>query len=220
MCARQEDRLSTISGSFHKSGEAAKQYNILQKRAYLGVIFFLLPLMILMGLGMSPALDALRAGWVDIFFGRQSIRTLHFIIAWALVLFAAIHVFEVVVTGLWNNLRSMITGYIESNGRRIMSTIEDKTHPARSSLQRLLPEQDALVLGGCERLSRAPGSRSCSAWARKPHIGSKDTSCRERQWPRNSRRQTCRPSSAATGPRCRITRLTGAGRQRIYGLPA
>jgi len=95
----------------HPTGEASKHYNILQKSAYLAVIFFLLPLMILMGLGMSPALDALRPGWVDIFFGRQSVRTIHFVVAWALVLFVIIHVFEVIVTGLWNNLRSMITGY-------------------------------------------------------------------------------------------------------------
>jgi len=30
--------------------------------------------------------------------------------AWILVAFVLIHVFEVVVTGFWNNLRSMITG--------------------------------------------------------------------------------------------------------------
>ena len=95
----------------HPTGEAAKHYNVLQKCAYLVVIFFLLPLMILMGLGMSPAMDALYPGWVDIFFGRQSVRTIHFIVAWALVLFVIIHVFEVIVTGFWNNLRSMITGY-------------------------------------------------------------------------------------------------------------
>ena len=95
----------------HATGEAAKHYNVLQKFAYLAVIFFLLPLMILMGLGMSPALDALSPGWVDIFFGRQFIRTIHFVIAWALVLFVIVHVFEVIVTGFWNNLRSMITGY-------------------------------------------------------------------------------------------------------------
>jgi len=95
----------------HPRGEAAKDYNILQKCAYLGVIFLLFPLMVLMGLGMSPALNTLYPGWVDIFFGRQSIRTLHFILAWGLVLFVAIHVFEVIVSGFWNNLRSMITGY-------------------------------------------------------------------------------------------------------------
>ncbi len=95
----------------HATGEAAKHYNVLQKFAYLAVIFFLLPLMILMGLGMSPALDALHPGWVDIFFGRQFVRTIHFVVAWALVLFVIVHVFEVIVTGFWNNLRSMITGY-------------------------------------------------------------------------------------------------------------
>jgi thiosulfate reductase cytochrome b subunit len=94
----------------HSEGEEAKRYNILQKLAYLSVIFFLLPLGILMGLGMSPALDALFPGWVDLFFGRQSIRTLHFLFAWTLVLFVAIHVFEVIITGFWNNVRSMITG--------------------------------------------------------------------------------------------------------------
>jgi thiosulfate reductase cytochrome b subunit len=45
-----------------------------------------------------------------VFGGRQSARTIHFTIAWLLLLFTAIHVFEVIVTGLWNNLRSMITG--------------------------------------------------------------------------------------------------------------
>jgi thiosulfate reductase cytochrome b subunit len=95
----------------HPTGEAAKHYNVLQKSAYLAMIFFLLPLMILMGLGMSPALDALYPGWVDIFFGRQSVRTIHFVVALAVVLFVIIHVFEVIVSGFWNNLRSMITGY-------------------------------------------------------------------------------------------------------------
>jgi len=60
---------------------------------------------------MSPALDALSPGWVDIFFGRQFIRTIHFVVAWALVFFVIVHVFEIIITGFWNNLRSMITGY-------------------------------------------------------------------------------------------------------------
>lgn len=95
----------------HPKGEAARAYNVLQKLAYLSVIFVLLPLAIINGLGMSPSLNALFAGWVDIFGGRQSMRTLHFIMAWALVLFAIVHVFQVTVSGLWNNIRSMVTGY-------------------------------------------------------------------------------------------------------------
>lgn len=94
----------------HASGEAAKRYNVLQKLTYLLVIFGLLPFVILMGLAMSPRLDSLFAGWVDLFGGRQSARTLHFIAAWLLVLFVLIHVFEVITSGFWNHLRSMITG--------------------------------------------------------------------------------------------------------------
>jgi len=94
----------------HPTGEAAKRYNVLQKLAYLAVVFVLLPLAILMGLAMSSWLDALLSGGVDVFGGRQSARTLHFIVAWLIVAFALIHVFEVIVSGFWNHLRSMITG--------------------------------------------------------------------------------------------------------------
>ena len=94
----------------HPAGEAAKRYNVLQKITYLVVVFLLLPLVVLMGLAMSPSLDSAWPGWVDLVGGRQSARTLHFIAAWALVAFMLVHVFEVVISGVWNNLRSMITG--------------------------------------------------------------------------------------------------------------
>jgi thiosulfate reductase cytochrome b subunit len=94
----------------HPAGEEARRYNVLQKLAYLVVIFVLLPLVILMGLAMSPWLNSLFTGWVDIFGGRQAARTIHFVVAWLLVAFVLIHIFEVIITGLWNNLRSMITG--------------------------------------------------------------------------------------------------------------
>lgn len=94
----------------HPTGEAAKRYNVLQKLAYLAVIFVLLPLIVLMGLAMSPWLNAILPGWVDVVGGRQSARTIHFIVAWLLVGFVAIHVFEVLISGAWNHLRSMVTG--------------------------------------------------------------------------------------------------------------
>jgi thiosulfate reductase cytochrome b subunit len=94
----------------HPRGEAAKRYNVLQKLAYLLVVFVLFPLIVLLGWAMSPWLDTLIPGWVDLFGGRQSARTLHFIVAFALLGFAVIHIFEVIASGLWNNLRSMITG--------------------------------------------------------------------------------------------------------------
>jgi thiosulfate reductase cytochrome b subunit len=94
----------------HAEGEAATRYNVLQKLAYLVVIFVLLPGVVLMGLGMSPWFNGVWPGWVDLVGGRQSARTIHFVCAWLLVLFAAVHVFHVILGGLWNNLRSMITG--------------------------------------------------------------------------------------------------------------
>jgi thiosulfate reductase cytochrome b subunit len=94
----------------HASGAAARHYNVLQKLAYLFVIFGLLPFVILMGWALSPRLDTVIPGWVDVVGGRQSARTLHFIAAWTLVGFVLVHVFEVVVSGVVNNLRSMITG--------------------------------------------------------------------------------------------------------------
>src|SRR5215472_10346469 len=100
----------------HPTGEASKRYNVLQKLAYLAVIFILLPLVVLMGFAMSPWLDTLIPGWVDFFGGRQSARTIHFIVAWLLVAFVLIHVFEVIISGFWNHLRSMITGRYRVDG--------------------------------------------------------------------------------------------------------
>jgi thiosulfate reductase cytochrome b subunit len=99
----------------HPAGEAAKRYNVLQKLTYLLVIFVLLPLVILMGFAMSPWLDALLPGWVDLVGGRQAARTIHFIVAWLIVAFVLVHVFEVIVAGFWNELRSMITGRYRVN---------------------------------------------------------------------------------------------------------
>ena len=94
----------------HPKGEDAKHYNVLQKLAYLVVIFVLLPLIVLAGWAMSPWLNSVWPGWVDVFGGRQSARAVHFIVAWLLVGFVAIHVFEVLISGVWNQLRSMVTG--------------------------------------------------------------------------------------------------------------
>jgi thiosulfate reductase cytochrome b subunit len=94
----------------HAQGAEALRYNVLQKLSYLFVLFVLLPAMVLLGLAMSPRVDALWPGWVDLLGGRQGARTLHFLGALLIVLFVLVHLFEVVVTGPWNNLRSMISG--------------------------------------------------------------------------------------------------------------
>jgi thiosulfate reductase cytochrome b subunit len=91
-------------------GEEARHYNVLQKGAYLGVVLVLLPLMALTGLCMSPGFDAGAPWLVDLFGGRQSARTIHFLTAFALVGFVLLHLFMVVASGPWNNIRAMITG--------------------------------------------------------------------------------------------------------------
>jgi thiosulfate reductase cytochrome b subunit len=91
-------------------GDAARRYNVLQKLAYLVVIFVLLPLMVLTGLTMSPAVTAAFPFLFDMFGGRQSARTIHFILANLLVLFVLIHIVQVVIAGPLNEMRSMITG--------------------------------------------------------------------------------------------------------------
>jgi thiosulfate reductase cytochrome b subunit len=91
-------------------GEAARRYNALQKMSYLLVALVLLPLMVVTGLTMSPGIDAAFPWLPDLFGGRQSARTLHFLAAGSLVLFVAVHLVMVIVSGLWNNMRSMVTG--------------------------------------------------------------------------------------------------------------
>ncbi len=91
-------------------GDEAKRYNVLQKLSYLIVALVLLPLMLLTGLAMSPGMDAVAPILLDIFGGRQSARTIHFISASFIVIFVVVHIVMVLITGVWNNLRSMITG--------------------------------------------------------------------------------------------------------------
>jgi thiosulfate reductase cytochrome b subunit len=99
----------------HAKGEAARRYNVLQKLSYLVVIFVLLPGIALLGLAMSPRMDALWPGWVDLLGGRDAARTLHFLFAWLIVAFVLVHLFEVLVSGPLNQLRSMITGRFAVN---------------------------------------------------------------------------------------------------------
>lgn len=91
-------------------GDSARRYNSLQKLAYIVAAFILLPLMLATGLTMSPGIDAGFPFLLDIFGGRQSARAIHFISAWTIVLFVVVHIAMVLLSGFWNNLRSMITG--------------------------------------------------------------------------------------------------------------
>ena len=101
---RNHTRISAIRQS------AGKPYNVVQKLSYIGVIFILLPLMILTGLTMSPAMDANWPFLSDLFGGRQSARSVHFLTAFALMLFFMVHIVMVLLSGPLRQTIAMITG--------------------------------------------------------------------------------------------------------------
>ncbi|WP_287980293.1 cytochrome b/b6 domain-containing protein [Sphingomonas sp.] len=94
---------------FHDADDPAA-YNSLQKWSYILVLFVALPVMILTGLALSPGMDAAWPWLLDLFGGRQSARSVHFIAASLLGGFAVIHLVLVILAGAGNELRSMITG--------------------------------------------------------------------------------------------------------------
>lgn len=91
-------------------GEAARHYSVLQKLAYAGVLFLLLPGMIATGLAMSPGTDAWAPLLTQAVGGRQTARSLHFLFAFGLVLFFAVHMAMVVLAGPLKHLRAIVTG--------------------------------------------------------------------------------------------------------------
>ena len=99
-------------------GEAARRYNVLQQLAYLVVVFVLFPLMILTGLTMSPGIDSAVPQLLTLFGGRQTARLIHFVAASGLVIFVIVHLVMVLISGVWNNLRSMVTGWYDLGNPR------------------------------------------------------------------------------------------------------
>ena len=95
----------------HPTGEEAKRYNVLQKLVYATVLFIVAPLIVLTGLAMSPTIDTAFPWLLTIFGGRQAARTIHFVACFSFVGFIVIHVVQVILTGFFNNIRSMVTGW-------------------------------------------------------------------------------------------------------------
>ncbi|AZO23341.1 MULTISPECIES: cytochrome b/b6 domain-containing protein [unclassified Mesorhizobium] len=92
-----------------------REYNTLQKMAYGGVLFVLLPLMIITGLAMSPSMNSVLPWLNEILGGRQTARTIHFTVMVLLVLFFIIHMLMILAAGPINELRSIITGWYRTD---------------------------------------------------------------------------------------------------------
>lgn len=86
------------------------RYNFLQKAAYGIVIFVLLPLMIVTGMAMSPGMDAAWPFLSEMFGGRQSARSVHFIVAWLLLAFLVLHIVLVLLNRPGRHVWEMIAG--------------------------------------------------------------------------------------------------------------
>lgn len=93
-------------------------YNPLQKIAYSAVLFVLLPGLILTGLTLSPGMNAVLPWLLDLFGGRQSARSIHFLCASGVAIFIVVHLLLVILAGPINEIRSMITGWFKVSGDR------------------------------------------------------------------------------------------------------
>jgi thiosulfate reductase cytochrome b subunit len=99
---------------FHHTGE----YSVLQKLAYASVLFLALPLMILTGLSMSPGFNAAAPWLLEIFGGRQTARTIHFLTMLALIGFFLVHMAMILLAGPLNEMRSILTGWYRTDGEK------------------------------------------------------------------------------------------------------
>jgi Ni/Fe-hydrogenase b-type cytochrome subunit len=122
------------------------EYNPLQKMAYTSVFFVLTPLIMLSGMAMSPQLDAAFHWLPAMFGGRQSARSIHFILTFLLVGFTFGHVFMVLMTGVLNNMRSIVTGWYKEKGSDVPEPVwlqgfkdEMIQKPARVPVSRQIP---------------------------------------------------------------------------------
>lgn len=85
-------------------------YGVLQKCTYFAVVFLALPLAIVTGLAMSPAIAAAYPVVQDVWGGSQSARTVHFFAFAALILFIVVHVLMVIMSGFKRQVRAMTLG--------------------------------------------------------------------------------------------------------------
>jgi thiosulfate reductase cytochrome b subunit len=86
------------------------QYGLLQRCSYMGVIFFGLPLAVVTGFAMSPAITSAYPFLSRMLGGVQSARTIHFFVSVALVLFLIVHILMLIMSGFGKQIRAMTIG--------------------------------------------------------------------------------------------------------------
>jgi thiosulfate reductase cytochrome b subunit len=101
---------NAVAAHLRRKLPAQTSYNLLQRIAYVSVVFVLFPLMIWTGLAMSPAIAAIFPAIVTVLGGHQSARTIHFVVSLLLLAFLLVHIAMVFRTGFRNHVSAMITG--------------------------------------------------------------------------------------------------------------
>lgn len=90
-----------------RAATGGPNYGLLQKCAYRGVVFIAVPMVVVTGLAMSPAITATYPFLSDMFGGFQSARTIHFFVSVILVLFLIVHVLMIIKSGFRRQMRGM-----------------------------------------------------------------------------------------------------------------
>ncbi len=93
-----------------RAATGGPQYGLLQKCAYVAVVFLALPLAVVTGLTMSPAITAAYPFLLRLLGGFQSARTIHFVAFVMLMLFLLAHVVMIVKSGFKRQMRGMTLG--------------------------------------------------------------------------------------------------------------
>jgi DMSO/TMAO reductase YedYZ molybdopterin-dependent catalytic subunit/thiosulfate reductase cytochrome b subunit len=119
--------LDIISKHLHLKKPGEEEYNVVQRLAYIAVVFALFPLIIVSGLAMSPAVAAALPAVVGIFGGHQSARTIHFFATALLVLFLIVHVAMVWLAGFRSRMRLMITGRGAARTEHVSNSLTRRT---------------------------------------------------------------------------------------------
>ena len=96
--------------ALRRPGEWRGDYNRGQRVAYGLVLFAALPAMIWTGMAMAPGMDAAWPFLTEWLGGRQTARSIHFIVAMALAAFLLGHLAMLALSRPFARLRGMITG--------------------------------------------------------------------------------------------------------------
>jgi Ni/Fe-hydrogenase b-type cytochrome subunit len=161
------------------------EYNPLQKLAYTSVFFILTPLIMLSGMAMSPQLDTAFHWLPAMFGGRQSARSIHFILTFLFIGFTFGHVFMVLVTGALNNTRSMTTGWYKEKSVQGPELESRKKVMTQESADATVPT--SLVSPELETIPPTAETEQVDAGAAPQHNGlSEATAQEERAGPERS----------------------------------